>query len=136
MHHFSANFTHLGVSDITSHNVTLILALVWALILHYQVAKRHSDAAAESKVVIKEKADVTADELLLGWMKKILPYNHIDNLTSNWNDGRNLAALVNYCQPGLITNHASLDPKNRLENVQHAMTLAEQHLKHPSGDAS
>ena len=70
LHHFSANFTHIGVSDITSHNLTLIQALVWALILHYQVAKRHSDAAAESKVVTKEKADVTADEHLLGWMKK------------------------------------------------------------------
>ena len=43
----------------------------------------------------------------------------------------NLSALVDYCQPGLIPDHASLDPERRLENVRRAMELAEQHLQVP-----
>ena len=38
---------------------------------------------------------------------------------------------MDYCQPGLIPNHASLDPEQRLENVKRAMELAEQHLQIP-----
>ena len=73
----------------------------------------------------------TAEKLLLGWMKTALPENRVTNLTSSWNDGTNLSALVNYCQPGLIPDHASLDPEKRLENVKRAMDLAEQHLHIP-----
>ena len=129
--HFLSSFaTPTGVSDITGHNLTLILALVWALILWYQMAKRQSDTV-ESTVEKEEKRDETADELLLGWIRMVLPGRNIENLTTAWNNGCNLSALVDHCKPGLIPNHASLDPKNRLENVQHAMTLAEQHLNIP-----
>ena len=38
---------------------------------------------------------------------------------------------MDYCQPGLIPDHASLDPEKRLENVKRAMDLAEQHLNIP-----
>ena len=121
--------TPTGVSDITHHNLTLILALVWALILRYQMAKRQPDTVEST--MEKKKTEETADELLLGWIRMALPSNTIENLTSAWNDGRNLSALVDYCKLGLIPNHASLDPKNQLENVRHAMTLAEQHLNIP-----
>ena len=77
---------------------------------------------------VESKVEQKTDDELLGWIRKVLPSNSIDNLTSAWSDGCNLSALVDYCKPGLIPNHASLDPKNRLKNVQHAMTLAEQHL--------
>ena len=122
--------TYTGVSDIMSHNLTLILGLIWALILRYQMAKGQPDLV-ESKVGRERKRDVTADELLLGWIRMILPNKNIRNLTSVWNDGQNLSALVEYLKPGLIPNHASLGPKNRLENVRHAMTLAKQHLNIP-----
>ena len=94
------------------------------------MAKRQPDTV-ESEVEKEKRRDETADELLLGWIRMALPSNKIDNMTSAWNDGCNLTALVDYCKPGLIPNHASLDPKNRLENVRHAMTLAEQHLNIP-----
>ena len=125
-------YTIIGASDVTDHNLTLILALVWALILRYQMAKRPPDTIdVESRVEKVQKSDLTADELLLWWIRMVLPGKNIENLSSAWNDGRNLSALVDYCKPGLIPNHASLDPKNRLENVWHAMTLAEQHLNIP-----
>ena len=91
------------------------------------MGKKQPDTV-ESKV---EKEPQTAEKLLLEWIMMALPSSNVVNLTSAWNDGRNLCALVDYCQPGLIPNHASLDPKNRLENVQHAMTLAKQHLNIP-----
>ena len=121
--------TPKGVCDITGHNLKLILALVWALILRYQMAKGQFDTV-ENEVEEEQEREVTAGELLLWWMRMALRKS-IDNLTSSWNDGRNLSALVDYCKPGLIPNHASLDTKNRLENIHHAMTLAEQHLKIP-----
>ena len=79
---------------------------------------------------MKEKR-ATAEKLLLGWMNTALPGKNITNLTSAWNDGKNLSALVNFCQPGLIPDHASLNPENRQENVKHAMMLAEENLSVP-----
>ena len=94
------------------------------------MAKRQPDTV-ESKVEKERRRDETADELLLGWIRMVLPTTNIDNVTTAWSDGRNLSALVDYCKPGLIPNHASLDPKHRLENVRRAMTLAKQHLNIP-----
>ena len=117
-----------GVTDIFEHNLKLNLGLVWALIMRYQIATAEP-GSIESKAVKAKR--VTAEKLLLGWMKTALPNSHVSNLTTNWNDGVNLSALVDYCQPGLIPNHASLNPENRLENVKRAMELAEQHLQIP-----
>ena len=68
---------------------------------------------------------------LLEWLRSATQISKIDDLTSSWNDGVNLSALVDYCQPGLIPDHASLDPERRLENVKRAMEQAEQHLQIP-----
>ena len=86
------------------------------------MARRQPDTV-ERKVEEEVKREVTADELLLGWIRMALPGSNIENLTSAWSDGQNLSALVDHFKPGLIPNHASLDPKNRLENVRHVMTL-------------
>ena len=95
LHFCFSILTPTGVGDITHHNLTLILALVWALILRYQMAKRQCDTV-ESKVEMEEDRDVTADELLIGWIWMILPGKNIENLTSAWSDGRNLSALVDH----------------------------------------
>ena len=63
-------------------------------------------------------------KILLGWINCILRGRCITNFTTDWNDGIHLSALINYCQPGLIPNHASLDPSSRLENINNAMKLA------------
>ena len=65
------------------------------------------------------------------WLKSAVQNNDIEDLASSWNDGRNLSALVDYCQPGLIPDHAMLDPEKRLENIRRAMDLAEKHLQIP-----
>ena len=66
--------------------------------------------------------------LLLAWINSALPGNNITNFTTDWRDGRNLSALVDYCKPGLIPDHASLDPKNAETNIRNALHFAEIHL--------
>ena len=109
------SFIYTEPNDIVECNLKQILTLLWQLVVHYQVTK----ANQESKL------------LLLNWMDATLPDKNITNFTTDWNDGINLSALVDYCKPGLIPNHPFLEPSNALENITKAMALAEQHLGIP-----
>ena len=126
--------TLTGPGDITGHNQKLILGLVWALILHYQIT---APTTTETKTEGKEKDSKTkwekqtATKFLLRWVATALPNKGISNFSSDWNDGIHLSALVDYCMPGLIPNHASLDSKNALQNITNAMNLAEENLDIP-----
>ena len=77
------------------------------------------------------ETDRGSKTLMLDWMNATLPDKDISNFTTDWNDGINLSALVNYCKPGLIPNHPSLEPSNAVENVRNAMALAENRLGIP-----
>ena len=78
------------------------------------------------------KKRLSAKKLLIGWINACPPLEDgISNFTSNWNNGLNLSALVNCCKPGLIPDHASLNPNDRMKNVSHAMDLAEIELGVP-----
>ena len=101
-----------GPSDILEQNLEQILSLLWHLILQYQVGE-------------------TTKTLMLDWIKATLPDKNISNFTTDWNNGINLSALVNCCKPGLIPNHATLDPSNAIENISNAMALAEEQLGIP-----
>ena len=132
--HTHSPHTLTGPGDITGHNKKLILGLVWALIHHYQIT---TPTTTETKTEGKEKDSKTkrekktAKKVLLGWVATALPNKGISNFSSDWNDGINLSALVDYCKPGLIPNHASLDSKNALHNITNAMNLAEENLGIP-----
>ena len=106
---------HTDPNDILEHNLKQILTLLWQLIMHYQV----TEANQESII------------LLLDWMNATLPDKDITNFTTDWNDGINLSALVDYCKPGLIPNHPFLEPSNAIENITKAMAIAEEHLGIP-----
>ena len=69
--------------------------------------------------------------MLLDWFSTTLPDKEIFNFTTSWRDGRNLSALVNYCDPDLLPDHGSLDPANALENTKDAMKLAKEKLGIP-----
>ncbi len=73
----------------------------------------------------------TPRKTLLRWFQTVLADKSVTNFSSDWNDGRNLAALVDFCKTGLIPDHASLDPSNGLENVAHAMSVAEVQFRIP-----
>ena len=68
---------------------------------------------------------------MLDWINATLPDKDISNFTTDWNNGINLSALVDYCKPGLIPNHATLEPSNPIENISNAMALAEEQLGIP-----
>jgi filamin len=107
----------VGADSIYNGNIKLILGLIFALILHYDVFNGKS---------LDEE-----NSLMLKWINIILPSCNINNLTTDWNDGIFLSALVNYCKPGLIPGHASMDPSKCLENVTNAMNQAERELGVP-----
>ena len=86
---------------------------------HYQIAGSNSSPESQAK------------ETLLGWVKALLQTEDITNFTTKWRDGLLLSALVDHCKPGLFPNHASLNPDNWLDNIQHTMDLAESDLKVP-----
>ena len=125
--------TLAGASDIYQANLKLILGLIWALILRYQIAGPSGEGGAPETKEAKEakKKRKTAKKLLLGWLNSAVPTKSVTNFSSDWNDGLALSALVDYCKPGLIPNHATLSPSNGLENIKNAMDIAEKELGVP-----
>lgn len=67
----------------------------------------------------------------MNWVNSTSPNTDIKNFTTDWNNGLRLSALVNYCKPSLISDHANLDPNDKLENITKAMNLAEKKLGVP-----
>ena len=61
----------------------------------------------------------------------MLPDKNIKNFTGDWNDGTNIAALVDASAPGLCPENEAMDPDNALQNASHAMKLAEDWLDVP-----
>ena len=99
----------------------MILGVFSELIHHYHIKVSTPDSSASSN----NRSN------LLSWFRTILPETQVANLASSWNDGLALSALVDYCKPGLIPDHASLDPSNGLENIKNAMDIAEKELGVP-----
>ena len=66
------------------------------------------------------------------FFQAVLPEDcNIKNFTSDWNNGINLSALIDYCKPGLMPNWRSLNPNNGPDNCKKAMEVAEKHFKIP-----
>ena len=106
-----------GSEDIHNGNLKLILGLVWTLIRHYQIGSSGKGLALKKAMLLRVSASISG-------------YN-IENLTTDWNDGRALCALVDSIQPGLCPNHRELDATKGLENCRLGMRLAEEHLDIP-----
>jgi len=69
-----------------------------------------------------------ANERLMKWIQSKLPDRGIANFKTDWNNGINLACLVDALNPGTFPNCRELDPHNTLENLVQAMRLAEDNL--------
>ena len=67
--------------------------------------------------------------LFLSWA--FLTKSNATNISTDWNNGIILSALVDKLHPGVIPDHASLDPNNGLENARYAMSIAEKKLDVP-----
>lgn len=66
-------------------------------------------------------------KLMLAWLRSVLPDTNINNFTTDWNSGKNLSALVDYCRPGLIPRWRDLDPTEAEYNCRVAMDAAKRY---------
>ncbi|VDD88348.1 unnamed protein product [Enterobius vermicularis] len=108
---------NIGAHDIVEGNLKLILGLIWCLIQRYQ---------------IDSNAKIPAKKLMMAWLQSVLPELKLTNFRTNWNDGRALGALVNYCRPGLCPDWENMDSTNALQNCERVISLAETYLSVPS----
>lgn len=61
----------LGCTDLTDGNIKLVLALIWQLILRYQIGL----------------SNIQHKNWMLAWLQAVIPECNITNLTTDWNDG-------------------------------------------------
>ena len=65
-----------------------------------------------------------------------LPDKSFNNMTTDWNDGILVAALVDAMAPGLCPEAVTMDPSNALQNANSAMKLADDWLGIPQVSSS
>ena len=103
---------HTGPRDILEHKLHLILGLLWQLILRYQM----------------NEADRNT---LLKWFNAILPGRKITNFTTDWVNGANLAALLEYCHPTRSKPSLPISPGNTVVKISQIMDQAKRDLGIP-----
>eukprot|EP00731_Ephydatia_muelleri_P018455 Em0011g495a len=118
---------NIGSADIASGNLKLILGLIWTLILKYQI----SVGFAISDPSAPKVEGPSPKQALLSYVQGKLPEKSVANLTTAWNDGRLIAALVDAIAPGLCPEHEEMNPEKSFENAAYAMKLAEDWLGVP-----
>ena len=69
-----------------------------------------------------------ANEQLMHWIRSKIPGKTVGNFKTDWNNGINLACLVNALVPGSFPDCRELDPHESLQNLVRGMKLAEEHL--------
>ena len=117
-----------GNEDIFNGEVKLILGLIWALILKYQISRRQSllPSGAGGGSGVKDA--------MRAWLREVLP-EHIDvsriNFTRDWNDGTLLLALIEALQPGAVGDQAASVADSDLERCRLALNIAQQQLGVP-----
>lgn len=106
---------NVGSDDINSGNMRIILGLVWTLILRYEIKSGEGDENGIND--------------LLKWVQSKIPEYNITGFTKDWNDGRAVCALVDAIRPGLIPDHASMNPDDKLANATKGIDVAEAELQ-------
>ncbi|KII67672.1 Filamin-B [Thelohanellus kitauei] len=143
-------FVNIEPLDICDGNPKLILAFIWHMILYYQIgmpqpmsscssvdtSKIHpkpslAEVHPATKSIDEKVYKVSPRTLLLRLVNSLLPHVTVVNLTSDWNDGKALAALIEVLSPGSCPSNEQWNDKNPLLNVTTALCLAEVHLGIP-----
>ncbi|XP_039765519.1 filamin-A [Pararge aegeria] len=106
---------NIGNVDIVNGNLKLILGLIWSLIVRYQIGK----------------SKFPPRKLMLSWLQAAMPECRVGNLTTDWNSGVLLSALLDYCKPGIFPHWKELNRHEAIENCRRAMKLAHRELDVP-----
>ena len=119
----------VGPSDIVDGNSKLILGLIWTLIQHYQInqAVRQAGIAGNVKGLSPKQA-------LLKWLQSKLGEHPIGppvNLTSDWADGRRIAALCDVLAPGSFPHAERISQESVFQNLTDSIETANLHLGVP-----
>jgi hypothetical protein len=107
---------NMGADDICSGNVKMILGLAWTLICHFQFAG------------LDMKAQMTAKGAVLEWANSL--GIKVNNVTSDFEDGKVLCRIVDALRPGLI-DMSAVDRQSPLDNVNMALNALEKHCGVP-----
>ncbi|XP_063394456.1 filamin-A isoform X1 [Cydia fagiglandana] len=106
---------NIGNVDIVNGNLKLILGLIWSLIVRYQIGR----------------SKFPPRKLMLSWLQAALPECRVNNLTTDWNSGVLLSALLDYCKPGIFPHWRELNRHEAVENCRRAMKLAHREFEVP-----
>jgi len=110
----------LGTMHLVDHDLKMILGMVWAIILDYQIKGISVD-------------DLSAKEGLLLWVQqKTKGYNgvNVKNFTDSFVDGLAFCALIHRFRPDLL-DYDSLNPHDHDKNLSLAFDIAEKDLQIP-----
>ncbi|XP_066266982.1 filamin-A-like isoform X4 [Branchiostoma lanceolatum] len=112
---------NIGNEDVMEGNEKLMLGLIWTLIQHYQLSRGSGQKGSK----------FSPKKHMLLWLQTVLLECRISNLSTDWNDGIALSALVDYCRPGLVPHWRSLNRQDALQNCRNAMDIAEREFNIP-----
>ena len=118
----------VGPSDIVDGNSKLVFGLIWTLIQHYQINE------SVRKAGISGGKGVTAKQALLKWLQNKLSEHPVGppvNFTTDWADGKRLAALCDILAPGSFRNAEKLSNDNLFQNIKDAIEVANMNLGVP-----
>ena len=115
---------NLGPEDIVNGNLKMVLGLVWTLISHYHVQAGGIGAAGGH--------GGSARATTLDWARRMATASGqpVDNLSSDWQDGKVLCAIVHTLRPDLIDMDA-VDNDSALNNLNLGLGVLEREFQVP-----
>lgn len=119
----------VGPSDIVDGNSKLVLGLIWTLIQHYQI-----NQAVRKAGIVGNVKGLSPKQALLKWLQSKLNEHPIGppvNLTSDWADGRRIAALCDVLAPGSFPHAERISQENIFQNLADSIEAANIHLGVP-----
>ena len=114
--------------------LNLILGLIYSLIYRYHIQKKVKERPIQ--ISSAKSVNVSASTALLSWIDwKVAKYvpkdKKIRNLSTDWNDGIALCALIESIEEGTCPECTEMSGDDRLGNCKNGLRLGEEHFKIP-----
>ena len=104
----------IGGDDIAGGNEKLTLGLVWTLIVSFQVEDIQLDG-------------VSGKDGLMLWCQRQCPTIEVKDFSKTWRNGIAFCTIMHRFRPDAF-NLEALDPRNGMENMELALSTAENHF--------